>query len=159
MPDFIERVKDRIKDPSRDFKERVFIVLNLIIDFLVLCALIGDIVFHESIVEIVMLSLIVVLTPTITLVSVKLNRTNFAIIFNVIALVFVTIPVVFYFGGGLYGGAYPRRGGRGRLFPRGRLLRHRRFRRGAAGEMVSAVPKGERADFGREKQGNEQGGK
>ena len=104
MPDFIERVKDRIKDPSRDFKERVFIVLNLIIDFLVLCALIGDIVFHESIVEIVMLSLIVVLTPTITLVSVKLNRTNFAIIFNVIALVFVTIPVVFYFGGGLYGG-------------------------------------------------------
>ena len=104
MPNFIERVKDRIKDPTREFKERVFIVLNLIIDSLIVFALIGDIIFHENIVEIIVLSVVVVLTPIITLISVKLNKVNFAIVFNVIALVFVTIPVVFYFGGGLYGG-------------------------------------------------------
>ena len=38
MPSFIERVKERIKDPSRDFKERVFIVLNIIIDSLIIFA-------------------------------------------------------------------------------------------------------------------------
>ncbi len=104
MPNFIERVKERIKDPSREFKERVFIVLNLIIDSLIVFALIGDIVFHENIVEIIVLSVVVVLTPTVTLISAKLNRLNFAMVFNVVSLVVVIIPVVFYFGGGLYGG-------------------------------------------------------
>ena len=87
MPRFIERIKDRISDPTREFKERVFIVLNLIIDVLIVFALIGDIVFHENIVEITVLAVVVIITPIITLVSVRLNKVNFAIWFHVFSLI------------------------------------------------------------------------
>ncbi len=104
MPKFLERMLDRIKDPTKEFKERVFIVLNFMVDVLVFAALIGDIIFKENIVEIVTLSIIVVMVPIISIISLRLNKVNFAIRFTVIILVFVILPIVFYFGGGLHGG-------------------------------------------------------
>ena len=104
MPNFIERVLERIKDPTRDFKERVFIVLNVMIDVMVFLALVGDIIFKENIVEIVTLAVIVVIVPILSVVSLRLNKVNLAIGFTVITLVFVILPIVFYYGGGFYGG-------------------------------------------------------
>ncbi|WP_049945056.1 DegV family protein [Butyrivibrio sp. AC2005] len=93
-----------IKDPSRSFRERVFILLTLVSYFVLILALIGDITFGENIVEVVALTISMVLIPLITFVSVKLNKVNLASRVVVLSLVFVLLPILFYFGGGIEGG-------------------------------------------------------
>ena len=94
-----------LRDPSRSFKERVFILLTLVTDLGVILALIGDIIIGENIVEIVILAVTVTVVPVITIVSVTKNRVYVAVRMIVIGLVLFIIPTLFYFGGGVHGGA------------------------------------------------------
>ncbi|MCR5098842.1 MAG: DegV family EDD domain-containing protein [Lachnospiraceae bacterium] len=104
MPDFITKMINSLKDPSRSFKERVFIMLTLITDVMGFVALIGDIFIGENIVEIITLFFTVTSVPIITLVSVKKNNTFLATRLIVIGVVFGLLPVIFFFGGGVEGG-------------------------------------------------------
>ena len=103
---FVKKAKELLRDPSRSFKERVFIMLTMLTVILALLALIGDIYFGENIVEIVTLIVTVISAPVITVVSVKLNKVSLAVRLVVIGVIFVVIPVVYFSGGGLYGGGY-----------------------------------------------------
>ena len=100
----IRKVKDLLKDPSRSFKERVFIMLTMVTDLFIFLALIGDILLGENTVEITALVLIVVSVPIVTIVSVKRNHVSIAVRLIVLGLVFVALPLVFFSGGGIYGG-------------------------------------------------------
>ncbi|WP_408071324.1 DegV family protein [Butyrivibrio sp. JL13D10] len=100
----LKKVIDMIKDPSRNFKERVFILLTLVIYLVILIALAGDIAFDENWIEIISLIITAVLIPVVTFVSVKKNKVNLAARIVVIGLVFVLLPILFYFGGGIEGG-------------------------------------------------------
>ncbi len=97
-------IADRLKDPSRSFKERVFIVLTLISDFVALFALIGDIMFGDNIVEIIALVFTIVFTLLSTFICVRKNKVVIAIRLIVLGIIFVLLPVLFYFGGGVEGG-------------------------------------------------------
>ncbi len=86
---------ERLKDPSRSFRERVFILLTLITVFFIFLALIGDIVFGENIVEIVALALTVVLAPIMTFVATKKDKVYIAVKIAGVAIVFVMLPIIF----------------------------------------------------------------
>ena len=98
------RAVELLKDPSRSFKERVFILLTLVTDFFVLLALICDIIFNENKVEIITLIVTVIMVPLITILSIRKNRVNIAVRIIVVSLIVILLPILFYYGGGVYGG-------------------------------------------------------
>lgn len=100
-------IKKIISDSSRSLKERVFIVLTM--SAIVVCAIatLGDIIYRDNIVEIVMLIVTMITVPIITLMSVRTNRINLGTRVISFALIFIIIPIVFYFGGGTEGAVLP----------------------------------------------------
>ena len=102
----LARAIERIKDPSRSLRERVFIVLTLLTDGVIILALIGNLIIGENIVENVTLTLAIFAVPLITIISVRKNRLQIAVRIIVIGLVGIILPILFYFGGGLSGGGF-----------------------------------------------------
>ena len=93
-----------VKDPEKDFTERVFMILTFMSEVTVFIALIMDIITHENRHEIITLVITLIVVPTIVLTCFKHNRLRLAIRIIVIGLVFVILPALFFFGGGLMGG-------------------------------------------------------
>ncbi len=104
MLKFFDRIRKSLRDPTRSFKDRVFILLTLVTCIVAVIALAEDIYIGENIVEIIALILTVTCIPAVTLIAIRKNKVNVAVRIVVIAVVFVLLPVIFFFGGGLYGG-------------------------------------------------------
>ena len=102
---YIKKLISMIKDPDRDFSERVFIVLTIISDIAVAVALIGDIITRENIYEIVILTATIILVPVVAFACLFRDRIRLAIRLIICGLVFLVLPCVFFFGGGVEGGA------------------------------------------------------
>ncbi len=91
-------------DPSRPFNERVFLVLSLVAEMVVIIALIGDIITHEDIREIVLISAVIIYVPIATIFGLYKNKLKPIMATIAIGLVFVVTPGLYFFGGGMYGG-------------------------------------------------------
>ena len=100
-------VKKIISDPSRSLRERVFIALTLISVIVCSLALVGDIMYRDSIVEIIVLFLTTVSVPIITVLSIRYNKINPATRLISFFMIVVIIPIVFFFGGGTEGAVIP----------------------------------------------------
>ncbi len=94
------KIVDTLSDRNRSIKERLFIILTFIAIAVVVVALIGDILYHENIVEIVTLAFMIVAVPFVSLWGVKTGKVNFASKIVSLATIFVAMPVVYFFGGG-----------------------------------------------------------
>ena len=103
---FFESIIERLRDPSQSFRERVFIALTFLTDFVIVLALIFNIMMGENIVEIIVLVITVIVAPAVTLVSIRKNKTQIAIRVIVIGLIVVILPILYFFGGGLTGGGF-----------------------------------------------------
>ncbi|SCY20726.1 DegV family protein [Butyrivibrio sp. INlla14] len=103
---FFESIIERLRDPSQSFRERVFIALTFLTDFVITFALIFNIMVGENIVEIIVLVITVIVAPAVTLVSIRKNKTQIAIRVIVIGLIAVILPILYFFGGGLTGGGF-----------------------------------------------------
>ncbi len=97
-------VLNAIRDPERDLRERVFIIFSLISELIVFIALVGDIVTKENPVESVFLVFILISVPITTFVGVNKDKTTLSIRIIVLFLVFIILPTLFFFGGGVEGG-------------------------------------------------------
>ena len=95
-----------IKDPDRDFVERVFLILTFISEISVFIAFVGDMITQENPNEMIVIGATLIAVPTIVLVSLKHNRLKLAIRIIVIGLVSLILPGLFFFGGGVEGGGY-----------------------------------------------------
>ncbi len=93
-----------LKDPSVSFKEREFILLTMVMEPVMIMGLAGDIFYGENPVEIMALTFTVLVVPIITIISISKNRVYLAVRIIVLSLVVILMPILFYFGGGLYGG-------------------------------------------------------
>lgn len=100
----IKSVIDAIRDPEREFSQRVYLGLSLVSEITVLIALIGDILTNENPMEIAVIIGTLILVPTLMIVCLRLNKIDIAIKTTVIGLVFVILPGLFFFGGGVEGG-------------------------------------------------------
>ncbi len=101
---FIHFAVNAVKDPEREFSERVFLIFCLISELAVTIALIGDVVSGESIGEIITLIGILVTIPAVTITCLYKGKVRVAIGILVTSLVFIILPCLFFFGGGLQGG-------------------------------------------------------
>ena len=104
MKKLFQYIDKRITDPSRSFEERVYTVLTIIAVLGVFVALIGDIIERENIVEILLLAGTEIMVPLALILSVRAKNVRLSTHLIVIGLVFIVLPTVFFFGGGVEGG-------------------------------------------------------
>ena len=100
-------IKKILSDQSRSLKERVFVALTLAATVVCAVAVLGDIIYRDSIVEIITLIVTTVGVPLLTVASVRTNKVNYALGIITFALIFIILPIVFYFGGGTEGAVIP----------------------------------------------------
>ncbi len=93
------------RDPERERSERVFVIFTIISEVAAFIALLGDILIGEDIREIITLILSVIAIPTITLYGVYRNKISIAAKTVVVMFVLVVLPCIYFFGGGINGGA------------------------------------------------------
>ena len=94
-----------LKDPSVDFQTRIFTLLTTIGVTGVFTAFLGDIFLGESIIEIVVLGLSVLILPLMTFISISLDALKTGTVLICLGIVGIILPVTFFYGGGPYGGA------------------------------------------------------
>ncbi|MBO4374224.1 MAG: DegV family EDD domain-containing protein [Lachnospiraceae bacterium] len=100
----IKKYIDFVKNPQKEFAERIFLLLAVTSEIAVGIALIGDIVTGDSYMECIVIGAEIIAVVVLTLVCLYYDKIRFAIRITVVALVFIIIPALFFFGGGLYGG-------------------------------------------------------
>ena len=93
-----------VKDPERDFSERIFLILSLVSEITVSIALIGDIVMKENPYEMMVIIATLIFVPILTVVGLYLDKLRFVIKITIVCLIFFIMPGLFFFGGGLKGG-------------------------------------------------------
>ncbi len=93
-----------IMDPEREFIERVYLALTIVSEATVFIALIGDIVTKENPFEIAVIVATLIFVPALMIICLRKNRIQLAIKITVIGLVFVILPSLYFFGGGIEGG-------------------------------------------------------
>ncbi len=101
----IKEFSDSLMDSERDFRERLFLLLTFITASAVGLALICDILTHENIVEIMVLFLVLVGGPAVALTMVRMKKTRLGATIVAYMVVLLVLPTIFFFGGGLSGGA------------------------------------------------------
>ena len=102
---FYERLKRKLRDPLISYEERTLILMAFLSDAAMIIACIFDIIGGENIVEIITLLVMIIAVPIVTGVSVVKKRVFLGTILQVVALVFIVLPMVFFFGGGPEGGS------------------------------------------------------
>lgn len=101
---FIRDVNNAMRDPERSLQERLFLRLNIISEIVVFIAYVVDIYMKESLAEIITITMTLILIPVISYTCMYKNKLRFAIRLIGTGLVFVILPSLFFFGGGLKGG-------------------------------------------------------
>ena len=100
----IKDIRNAISDHNRVFSERVFLIFSIISEIAMIIAFIGDIIIGENIGELIVVGTLMVTVPLLAVVSMYRNRIKAAIRIIVTALVFLVLPGLFFFGGGIEGG-------------------------------------------------------
>ncbi len=100
----IQNIIKAIKDPERDFVERVYLALSLVSEITVFIALVGDIITKENPLEIAVIVGVLIFVPALMVVCLRKERLKLAMKITVLGLVFVIMPGLYFFGGGIYGG-------------------------------------------------------
>ena len=101
---FLKSAYEAVKDPNRDFDERIFLVLSFYSELLVLIALIGDVAIKENPYEMIVITATLIFVPIMALVGLYFNRLKAVVKITVVCLVFIIVPGLFFFGGGVKGG-------------------------------------------------------
>ena len=97
---FFRKIANAVSDRNRSIKERLFITLTFTAVAVVVVALIGDILYHENIVENVSLAFLIVAVPVVSLWGVKRGKVEIATQIVSLGVIFFAMPVVYFFGGG-----------------------------------------------------------
>ena len=93
-----------INDHNREFSERVFLVFAIISEIVVMIALCINIITYENIGELIVIAATLVLVPFVSITCLYKDRLKNAMRIIVTALIFLVLPGLFFFGGGVEGG-------------------------------------------------------
>ncbi|MCR5651336.1 MAG: DegV family EDD domain-containing protein [Lachnospiraceae bacterium] len=102
--DFFKKASDAVKDYNRDFNHRIFLILSLVVEGVVIVAITGDLIMGDNPREIAVIASTLILIPIVVLVCLYFEKLNLGIKIIMLCVVFLTIPSLFFFGGGLEGG-------------------------------------------------------
>lgn len=101
---FIRKVLNAIVDPEREFKERVYLALTIVVETVAFIAFIGDIITKENPYEIAIIAGTLVFIPALMIVCFRRKKLEFAIKTTIVGIVFIILPGLYFFGGGINGG-------------------------------------------------------
>ena len=101
---FLKSAYAAVKDPDRDFDERLYLVLSLVSELVVFIAFIGDIIFRENPKEIILIGVTLIFVPAIAFICLYFEKLKAAIKITAVCVVFIVVPGLFFFGGGVKGG-------------------------------------------------------
>ena len=105
-PNMFTKLIEMIRSDSLSLKERLFVLLTILSEIAVFIAFIGDLLMGENIYEVLVLSGTLVLVPIITFTSLFHGHLDIGIRLIILGLVFLIMPAIYFFGGGMYGGGY-----------------------------------------------------
>ena len=100
----IKKLFARLTDFTRSYEERTFIMLSIIGVSAMVIALIFDIIGGESMQEIVTISASIIAIPVLVSLSIRFEKIPIGSFISVCALIFIILPITFYYGGGTRGG-------------------------------------------------------
>nr|MCR5451777.1 fatty acid-binding protein DegV [Lachnospiraceae bacterium] len=100
----LRKIFIRLADPQKPFNQRVFVLLSISAFIAAAVSLIGDLIFRDSVIEIITLILTVILVPIVTVISVRRRSIYFGAKVMAVYTVLIVNPVMFFFGGGMEGG-------------------------------------------------------
>lgn len=103
MKEKIKESFERFMNPELDFQERIFLLLTTISEIAVFLVFLGDIFTGENLTEIAVLAIFLIVVPIFTKFSIRKRKVNLGALLNAFTIIFVVLPVTFYFGGGLTG--------------------------------------------------------
>lgn len=98
-------LRAEINRDDLDFRERKFLLLSIVADLFVLFVFLADIALKENAVEIIALGVTVVVAPVISLTSIRLHKPELGAIIIGAGIIFIMLPLAFFYGGGFNGGA------------------------------------------------------
>ena len=101
---FVKSLINVIKDPEWEFSERVYLGLSIISEIVVFFALIGDLLMNENPIENIVLIATLIFVPILAYIGLKKNKIGLVTKITVLTLIFLILPGLFFFGGGLHGG-------------------------------------------------------
>ena len=102
-----KRIRAIIYDPSRSINERIYIFLTIVAMMILALALAGDIVYNDSVVEIATLIVTLLILPILAYIGIRFDKLGIIIKLVSLLMIFVVVPIAFFFGGGVTGSAIP----------------------------------------------------
>ncbi len=109
MKNLIKRYYDSLSTSDKSFEDRMLGFIAALACGPMIAALIGDIIIGESIVEIIFLSvailMVVLLIPFRSFFMSKFKGATATSQLQALGLIFIVLPVTFFFGGGIEGGS------------------------------------------------------
>ncbi len=105
MKDGFKKIYDEIISPGRTFQEKVFVILTVIAEVAVFLVFVGDIIIGEYFLEIAILGSTLLISFPITYLTFKKKKTHVGAMMIASGVVFLVLPVTYFFGGGITGGA------------------------------------------------------
>ena len=105
MRERIKKIYEEILSPGRTFQEKLFIILTVIAEIAVFLVCIGDIIIRDNTIEIVVLMGMLLASFPIVYFTVKKKRTDIGALLIASGVVFLVLPVTYFFGGGITGGS------------------------------------------------------
>ena len=100
----IKRLTARLTDPGRSYEERNYIMLSIIGVGAMIVADIFNVIGGESMVEVIMIAAAIIGIPIIVTITVHFQKVKLGSVISVCTLVFIILPITFFFGGGTKGG-------------------------------------------------------
>lgn len=104
MRDKFQALSDRLLDPERDFQKRNFLLLTVIAEIALFLVFMADLLIGENIVECIVLLSMLIIAPVITYYAINKGHTQLCAGIIAVGIIFILLPVSFFFGGGLTGG-------------------------------------------------------
>ncbi|MBR4724953.1 MAG: DegV family EDD domain-containing protein [Lachnospiraceae bacterium] len=101
---WIRKIISKLRDPEESYSERTLIMMCITGVMIMLTAIIFDIVFGKSRVELLLMCGSILTSVVVTILSVRYHKIYAGTLAHILALVLVVIPVSFFLGGGLKGG-------------------------------------------------------
>ncbi|MCR4990140.1 MAG: DegV family EDD domain-containing protein [Lachnospiraceae bacterium] len=93
-----------VRDPERDFIEKVFLIYTFVSEIAIFMAFLFNIIFWDNKYKMMTIVLALVGSPVLTVYGLYKNRIRIVSMIIVNTMVFVIIPALFFLGGGVEGG-------------------------------------------------------
>ena len=100
-------IKKIINDPLLSLNDRVFVVLTIASVGMTGLAFLGDLIYGENMVEITTLLVAMIVVPLLTFLGMKTGRLTLIAKTISLGVIFIIMPIVYFFGGGVDGAVIP----------------------------------------------------